>query len=722
VGPFVFLNPGLWWGALTAAVPVLLHLWQRRRPRQLAFSDLRFLEAGQARRARRVALRRWLLLLLRVLAILAIVAAAARPRLAGMARTASGALSVVCVLDASASMQTQEDGGTRFAAAARACDELARALPAGSELQVVLAGPAPRTLLADWLPATLAVGPALAAMAPTDGACDLAAALREAVRWAGSARHTPVEIVLFSDLQRSAVLPDSAALGGAGRALATGGGPRLLVRPVGRETANGGVRAVALPLRAVRAGEALRVVAEVRVEHSPEVCLLEVDGQRVAEAVAQGADGAVTRVEFPLTAPAAGRHRGRVIKRSDRLPVDDERPFTLTVRERLDVLVVHGPDRGEPAGRGGWRCLARALDPGPDDAAAPVPPALFLVRDVVDGTVGAGDLADTDVVCFVDPGPLGPLLAAGLRDWLESGGGALFLLGDPTLAREWAEHLLPGLGLPGRADWTVREAAAQERARVLTPAHPLFAGLGDDALATLQEVRWRRFFTLAEGDSGQVLLALAGGAPLLTERRLGAGRLGVLSADLSPAASDLPLSPMFLPLAQRLVAWLAVPGGEGGGDIVVGETPALRLPRGAMAAELAADPARLRILAPRSFPGERDAPARLVWRGEQPWLAGAPALRCGFHVFTAGADTLGLVAAAPPAAEGDPEVWEPAAFRAALAASAGLPADAVAALPAGRLGSAFAGRDLTPWCLLLALGLLMAESVVSRGGGASRPA
>jgi len=80
------------------------------------------------------------------------------------------------------------------------------------------------------------------------------------------------------------------------------------------------------------------------------------------------------------------------------------------------------------------------------------------------------------------------------------------------------------------------------------------------------------------------------------------------------------------------------------------------------------------------------------------------------------------VAAAPPAAEGDPEVWEPSAFRVALAASAGLPAAALAALPAGRLGSAFAGRDLTPWCLLLALGLLMAESVVSRGGGASRPA
>lgn len=724
MGPLTFLNPAVLWGGLAGLVPILLHLWQRRRPRRVPFTDLRFLEEGQARRARRLALRQWLLLLLRVLAILSVVAAAARPRLGGSAALPGGAMSLVAVLDASASMQTQEEDGTRFAQAVRACAALAGALPGGSELQVVLAGAAPVALLADWQPPGGALEAALTAALPEDGGCDLAAALREAARWSARARHAPVQVAFFSDLQLSAALPDSVALGEAARLFAAPRGARLAVQGVGRAAENGGVRAVRLPARALRSGEPLRIAADVRVAHAPESYLVELDGRRVAEAVAQGPPGGTTGVEFALTAPAPGLHRGQVVKATDRFPVDDAFPFVLAVRERLDVLIVHGPDRGEPAGRGGWRHLASALDPGPEDGSDA--PPLFAVRALPTEAVGSGDLAAADVVCFVDPGRPNRDLLGGLRARLEGGGGVFLCLGDPTQADDHARLLLPALGLPGRLEWTVREGAAQERGRVLAPAHPVFAGLGEESLATLAEARWRRFFRLAEGDSTQVLLALAGGAPALIAVRAGAANVCVVPANLAPGSSDLPYSPMFLPLVQRLVAWLAWRGATEG-RVTVGESPRVPLPAAPGGGAAAWDPSALRVLAPPPGVGAGAAVARplshpvaLAWRGGAPWLEAGPAKRRGFYVFTAGADTVGLVAAASPAAESEPELASPSSFIASLAATSGLKAGELAAAPAGDLARALFGRDLSPALLLLAMALLGLELAVAHPRGGRR--
>ncbi|MBA4379000.1 MAG: hypothetical protein C0395_10195, partial [Gemmatimonas sp.] len=98
--PLTFLNPGLLFGAAAAAVPLLLHLLQRRRVREIAFSDLRFLEEVQARRSRALGVRRWLLLLLRMLAILLVVAGAARPRLGGHDAATTAPAALLVVLDA----------------------------------------------------------------------------------------------------------------------------------------------------------------------------------------------------------------------------------------------------------------------------------------------------------------------------------------------------------------------------------------------------------------------------------------------------------------------------------------------------------------------------------------------------------------------------------------------------------------------------------------------
>ncbi len=711
MAPLTFVNPGLLAGAAAVAVPIILHLWRRRRPRRLPFSDLRFLEEEQTRRARQLGLQRWLLLLLRVLALLCVVLGVARPRLPGLARAADGAVSAVFILDASASMQTQLDGGTRFDAAVLACAELAAALPPGSEVQVVRAGDSAASLLGEWTAAPLALDPVLAGTTAGEGGCDLPAALREAVRWCRQARRQPADIFLLSDLQRGAV--DAGALRAALAELAAAGRPRLLLHRVGEQVPNGGVRAVRLPLRALRAGETFALAAEVRQERAGEVFALELGGQRVAEAVALGQEGAVSEVVFSVAAPAAGRHRGRVVKRSDRLPVDDDFPFVLAVRERVAVLLLHGAERGEAGGRGGWRRLAAALDPlavATGEGQAPGD-GLFAVRALPAGLLTDGDLAAADVALLVDPLPLGRQQLGALVGWLEGGGAAVFWLGDPEQSAELARDLLPALALPGRADFRARAPASQERTRLLAPGHPAFQGFGDEPLATLADIGYRRFHALDAGEH-QAPLVFSGGAPALIEARRGAGVFCVFPFNLTLEASDLPLSPMFLPLVQRLVAALAAP--TGAGAVPVGAPLQLRAGRAVAASGRLADAGALRLAPPG---GGALLPARLSWSGGTPWLTAGIAERKGFHVFLAGPDTVGLLAAAPPAAEGDPELMQPGEML-SLLREAGLgEGRALDDATAAAFAAALAGRELGAWLLLLACALLLVESAVARGSG-----
>jgi hypothetical protein len=697
-----FANPSLLLGALAAVVPILIHFLSRRRVVRVAFSDLRFLEAVQAKQARSLDLRRLLLLLLRVLAILCVVLAVARPRISGLAAVPDGARSVLFVIDASASMQTQHKEGTRFAEAIRSCAEMAGSLPDGSEIQVLLAGAAPEPLFASWLPASGPVAEALAAATPTDGPCDLPAALLAAADWLVTAHTSPLEVVLLSDLQQAT--SGRPQLEEAVRRLTAAGPVQLLVSQVGEEVVNGGVRAVRSLLRAVRPGESLSLRAEVRLETREQVFLLELDGRRVAEAVATGTPGSIGVVEFAVTAPAAGRHRGQVSKASDRLPVDDVRPFVLDVRQRISVLLVHGADRGA-AGRGGWRYLAEALAPSGGEGRD-----LFEVRSLSSERLVGGDLAAADVVCFVDPDPLGRQLLGSLLSWLAEGGTAVFFLGDPTLQSYLEQTLLPALGLPGRLEYRARAVEGRENVTLLAREHPVFRGLGEEALATLADVGWQRYFALEEG-SARVLLAFTGESPALLEGRYGQGAFLLLPFHLQLAASNLPVSPMFLPLVQRLVAYLAERSG-GEETVVVGQRPQVRLHGSKAEPAALADLATLVVQGPEV--GEVAA-AELTWQRDTPVLRGPATRRRGFYTFVAGTDTVGLVAAAPPAGEGDPRLDTSVALR-DLLAEAGLVQSAdLGGVAASDFGRAVRGRDMSGWLFAAAVLLLCLELFVGRG-------
>ena len=74
-----FANPFLLWGLAAAAVPLLLHLLNRRRYREESWAAMRFLLAAIRKNQRRIRLEHWLLLAVRTLLVVCVVLALAQP-------------------------------------------------------------------------------------------------------------------------------------------------------------------------------------------------------------------------------------------------------------------------------------------------------------------------------------------------------------------------------------------------------------------------------------------------------------------------------------------------------------------------------------------------------------------------------------------------------------------------------------------------------------------
>ena len=121
-----FAAPLFLLAALAGAIPVLLHMINRRQTTVVPFSTLRFLRQSARRTRRRKRIHDLLLLLLRVAALMLVAIALARPTIhhvSGLLGLGS-ARAVVLIMDNSASMATKDEAGSRWEAALAVSEQL----------------------------------------------------------------------------------------------------------------------------------------------------------------------------------------------------------------------------------------------------------------------------------------------------------------------------------------------------------------------------------------------------------------------------------------------------------------------------------------------------------------------------------------------------------------------------------------------------------------------
>ncbi len=99
-----------------AAAPILIHLWNKRKYREMHWAAIEYLLAAMRKNSRRMRLEQWLLLAVRTLIIMLVVFAVAQPFLeqAGFNFMPGGRTLKVLVLDGSYSMAYKPTDKSRF--------------------------------------------------------------------------------------------------------------------------------------------------------------------------------------------------------------------------------------------------------------------------------------------------------------------------------------------------------------------------------------------------------------------------------------------------------------------------------------------------------------------------------------------------------------------------------------------------------------------------------
>jgi len=549
-------------GLVTAAVPIVIHLLNRRRVRKIKFSSLEFLTDLAKRRMRKINLRRILILALRTLAVVFIVVAFARPTLRAVSILLPGKApkNLIICLDASYSMGVEEEQGTAFTAAKGIAKTIVGEAGKYDAVNLVVfsdradaqleKGSRNKSII------TNAIEKASLSCESTSiqRALDLAYDLVDASDVSGG------EIYVVSDFRYNT---DSTLAGQREDRRDV----RVFFVPVYEEAiANVSIDRVMVPRKLLRPGEVIRVAVDVtnHAQRSPANFPLEltVDGSRKAEKVVNLSPGASATVTFPISFTRWGKYRCKVSKNHDRLAVDDDRYFLLEVSKSVPVTVIRGRRRlddgaadGQPkgglGGAAGYFYVEKALNP------RSVGDGEFVVRTIDEKDITAAALPNRGVAIWVNPQQLQAKRLALLERYVRRGGGLMIFLGngDRRLLQDERFGRLVGM----RAA-TERSNQSKMGYTSFQQSHPVFSIFNEEELELLTRTRVRRYVAARGVGPDSVLAYIAGGDPAVWECARGKGRILVFAAAPDLESGDVPLSPMFLPLVHTSVSYLASAG------------------------------------------------------------------------------------------------------------------------------------------------------------------
>ena len=568
-----FLGPALLTGLVALALPVIAHLFGRRKPRVVRFAAVRLIEQFPPARARQRTLQDLPLLVVRLLILAAVVLAFAQPyrteqRLIEVYGQAHDA---IIMLDISASTNLK-DGDTRVSQRVeRSAREVVSALPPGSRLGFATSaawGPSAgldeatyeqflasldrfRDGAALWTDAT-PMNEAVAAAAPLFGEV--------------STGDRPRVIYVIGDLTRAGLHAATSSLG-----------PQIdvVLIPVESSAPLGGHVAIeGLSISSATNGgdgEGVRLIASVRRRGGaePEPCSVELrlDVALVARGEAILDPDGAGEIEFSAARHTEGPRaiEVRLARSDDPLPHDDALYAWLRPTSRVRVRIVNGAPSGDRISDEIF-FLTTALGTLEDTlqiSASIISPDQLAAYEE-EAKTGADPLKNTDLLVLANTPAPGDAVAALLTSYVERGGALLISSGDRVDAAGYNRALgaiLPH-ALRGAQQVGTLPGQAARRLESLEPpnlSHPLFK-VRESALPmpALGGVRAERVMLLEPDLRGEAAVALSyeRGAPVLVTRAVGAGRVALLTTTIDRDWSSLALDPGFVPLIERLIRWM----------------------------------------------------------------------------------------------------------------------------------------------------------------------
>ncbi len=521
-----FLTPWFLAGAALVGLPIYIHLLRKHSTNPQPFSSLMFFERRTQSSIKHRRLRYLMLLSLRLAVLLLLILAFANPFIERSSASMASDKLLLLIIDNSFSMRA----GSRLADARKEALSVLDARRPADHAQIMALGSQLHVLTEPSVdPGSLRA--AVESIAPSDARASFGE-LATAMRSLSESVRTPIELHLFSDMQRSAmaasfqemVLPPSVS---------------LVPHPVAKDAVpNWTVEGVNAPGE-VWDPKKTRVQAVISGYHTPAatrtVSLL-VNGKVMATHNVEIPAGGRASVEFESLDVPYGFSRCEVrIDSADSLPADDVSLFAVERSDPRRVLFVHeGNDNRSPL------YFRSALASAAESA--------FALESVnVDQTANLQPSKYAFVV-LSDVLSLPSTFENALTNYVKAGGSVLVALGTAGARR-------PNVPIFGSSVQEPRYYS-REGERFLNvgetdPSHP--------SIEKAEHWAGVKFFFAVRVDPGdaRVIARLTDQTPILLDKSIGEGRVLLLTSGLDNLTNDFPLDPVFVPFVDQTARYLS---------------------------------------------------------------------------------------------------------------------------------------------------------------------
>jgi len=577
-----FLAPAFLMALPLLAVPVLIHLFNRRQQDVVRWGAMDLLLGGKTPRRRFLRLRDLLLMLLRAALVLAMIAALARPMVSASLSGVTGPRDIVIVFDNSLSTARRIGGATMFD---REVDEAAKVLAqvsAGDQVRVLLASPVP-----EWLTDSPVAGDSgnqrsllaqLRALKPVEGSLDMYRTLQEAVKAEPAGKDMARFVTVITDGQAYGWRANSSAIWSALQNLIKKSPFPVVANVIIPDgafspAANLAVENITARRAVVGAGQPATLSASVKntgasASHGTSLLWSAGKSSLAVSTIPPLQPGAGTTVSISQPFDSTGVvDISAHLADSDDLPPDDSAHFLLDVIKSVPVLIVEGEAQADPV-QSDTRYLLTALG-GIDRDAHDERPAgsVFEPKLISYQHLGEVNLSAYPCIILANVPRLPADIIQKLVQHVNSGGGLWIALGNQTDISAF-NHLFydQGIGLSPVA-LTTPTGDTQNHdvfAAIAPPSadHPATTLLADIQRLDIErgKVYRRHQFDIDKGTSVTILLRADGGAPLAIEKDMGRGRVILQAFPLGLAWSNIPLCQAYVVMIHEWLWYLSEPG------------------------------------------------------------------------------------------------------------------------------------------------------------------
>jgi hypothetical protein len=520
-------------GLAALALPLYLHLLKKQTRTPKEVSSLMFFESRTQSSTRHRRLRYFLLLSLRLLVLLLLILAFANPFINRNSATLASDRLVLLVVDNSFSMRA----GTRLADA----KDKAMSVLAGkgaARAQVAAFG-SQLHLMTQPVEDQSALRAAVQSIQRGDGHGNFGE-LARAIRAMAESVHTPIELHLFSDMQRTELAVSFLDM-------ALPANVQLTTHPVvTKAQPNWTVESVNAPGQVwgkdAKPVHAQAVIAGYGTPAAQRSVSLVVNGKTTAtKSVMVPANGRAN-VDFPSLEVPYGFSRCEIKIEADGFPDDDLRRFAIERSDPKQVLLIHNyGDRRSPV------YISAALSAAAQSA--------FVLESIAVNEAADRQPSRYAFIALSDVNNVPPLLENSLTQYVRSGGSLLIAAGTSAGSRTqipiFGAHII----------------AAREYSRL--PERSMAVGSSDSSFPAVAKANgWpgvKFFYALnVEPGDARVIVRLADQTPLLLEKRIGEGRVVLFTSGLDNLTNDFPLDPAFVPFIEQTARYLAGSERKGG--------------------------------------------------------------------------------------------------------------------------------------------------------------